>query len=203
MFKNVGKSLKILAKINFVCGLVGVVGVFFVLMEMYYENAFAVLFGVGCFIGFIIIESMFIYGFGELIENSTLIAKVIAPNEFSVSFEKETVVAKDTYNFILSNDESYYIINKNEVTYDKNIIIPNEFNSLPVTEIGNYMFYNHSLESITIPNTIKRIGIEAFACCRDLKHINFNGTRAEWLLIEKGMDWDKYSSEYTIHCIDD
>ena len=55
---------------------------------------------------------------------------------------------------------------------DSDIIIPNEYNGLPVTSIGGQAFKNcNSLKSITISNSVTSIGGSAFSHCTSLTDI--------------------------------
>ena len=72
-----------------------------------------------------------------------------------------------------------------------------------VTEIKNSTFLEcTSLTSITISGNVTSIGASVFRRCSALKSINFNGTKAEWLNIEKGSNWDDNTGNYTVHCTD-
>ena len=52
------------------------------------------------------------------------------------------------------------------------IVIPSEYKELPVTSIAAFGFYQHNtLKSITIPDSITEIGLDAFSCCNSLKNI--------------------------------
>ena len=59
-----------------------------------------------------------------------------------------------------------------------------------------------SLVSITIPNTVTRIGDEAFFNCTNLTSITFKGTREQWNNIKVGSNWSYKTGDYTIHCTD-
>ena len=69
----------------------------------------------------------------------------------------------------LNSGEDGYILtgyNKdryNEYTDGVNLVIPSEYNGLPVVEIGAYALqYNQYIESIVIPDTVTKIGQYAF-----------------------------------------
>jgi hypothetical protein len=53
------------------------------------------------------------------------------------------------------------------------VTIPATINGLPVTGIGDYAFiYNTSLTSITIPDSVTSIGVQAFYYCTDPQWVN-------------------------------
>lgn len=69
--------------------------------------------------------------------------------------------------------------NNNEYKEVKTIIIPNT-----VTEIGDYQFHGfNNITSITIPNSITSIGRLAFAECRSLDKVYYEGTLVDWCSI--------------------
>ena len=73
-----------------------------------------------------------------------------------------------------------------------------------VTCIDDYAFYMCiGLVSINIPDSVSFIGEYAFQGCDFLADINFEGTAAQWEAIEKGLGWDSFIKEYTIHCADE
>jgi hypothetical protein len=73
----------------------------------------------------------------------------------------------------LSTDGTYYILTNasNGGWYATEIVIPTEYNGLPVTEIGVYAFGECVMSSITIPNSITTIGNNAFGDCNNLTDI--------------------------------
>lgn len=79
------------------------------------------------------------------------------------------------------------------------ISIPNN-----VTYIGAGAFDGcANLTEITLSDEITFIGDYALRDCAALKRITFNGTRAQWESIRKGIGWCPQNAEYTLHCADD
>ena len=69
--------------------------------------------------------------------------------------------------------------------------------------IGCDAFYNCSVTSITIPNSVTYIGSLAFRYCSNLTQINFEGTLSRWNEIDKGVNWnDDVSSWCEVCCTD-
>ena len=87
-------------------------------------------------------------------------------------------------------------INGEEVTGA--LIIPDS-----VTSIVDYAFWGCSgLTSITIPDSVNSIGSSAFEGCSRLTDIYFEGTKEQWQAIEKSIDRNKFTGDYTVHCTD-
>ncbi len=70
-----------------------------------------------------------------------------------------------------------------------------------VTAIKDHAFESSRLTSITIPQSVKTIGYDAFQYCPSLETIHYLGTKAQWEAIEKNRYWIS-SESYTIHCTD-
>ena len=82
--------------------------------------------------------------------------------------------------FELNDDGRSYSVVGIGTCKDTNIVIPAEYNDLPVTSIER----------------------EAFWGCESLTSITYKGTKAQWNQIEKGIRWDEDTGNYTIHCTD-
>lgn len=66
----------------------------------------------------------------------------------------------------LSSDETYYSVIGISDDEETTIVIPSEYKGLPVKEIADSAFANHSaLTSITIPDSVTAIGTNAFDGC--------------------------------------
>ena len=59
-----------------------------------------------------------------------------------------------------------YLLNEDAVE------IPAEINGKPVTSIDQYSFYQKTMTSVTIPDTVKKIGESAFYECKKLKNVH-------------------------------
>ena len=78
------------------------------------------------------------------------------------------------------------------------VIIPNS-----VTSIGIYAFRGCTgLTSVTIPDSVTSIGFGAFSDCSGLKYVKFEGTVAEWNVIEKGISWSLFCPFTYVECSD-
>ena len=70
-----------------------------------------------------------------------------------------------------------------------------------LTSIGNSAFSRcSSLTSIELPASVTSIGAYAFQYCSSLASINYNGTKAQWNAIRKGVAWGY--GKYTVYCTD-
>ena len=72
-----------------------------------------------------------------------------------------------------------------------------------VTSISYQAFYNcRSLTKVTIPDSVTTIGPDAFYNCMSLKAINYSGSKKQWELIKKRLNWKNKSLIQIIHCLD-
>lgn len=78
------------------------------------------------------------------------------------------------------------------------VVIPNG-----VTSIEKQSFVGcSSLTSVVIPDSVIVIGNYAFSWCEGLTSIKFEGTTAQWNSISKGKEWNAYSGNCIVYCID-
>ena len=74
--------------------------------------------------------------------------------------------------YTLSNEGNSYLVSGIGSCIDTDIVIPSEYNGLPVTEIGNYAFRAcNSITSVVIPEGVTKIGYMAFGYCSSLTKI--------------------------------
>ena len=84
----------------------------------------------------------------------------------------------------ISSDKSYYIVTGIGVIEGDHLRIPAEFNGLPVKEIGaHFSLHSHSnpgtvdaIKSIELPDTITRIGEQAFRYFKNLESIKLSSS---------------------------
>ena len=74
--------------------------------------------------------------------------------------------------FALSQDGSYYTVTGMGDCIDTDIVIPEEYEGKPVKAIGSYAFSSKSkITSVTIPETVTKIGRDAFYNCQALTKV--------------------------------
>lgn len=79
--------------------------------------------------------------------------------------------------FELNEEGNGYIITAYRCATVAELKIPSYYNNLPVTEIANMVFYNHSeLTKIELPEHLRIIGANAFSSCRNLTGISIPDT---------------------------
>jgi len=128
--------------------------------------------------------------------------------------------------FVLSEDKKSYYIDDFGTCYEYDLIIPSEYNGLPVTKLERNAFnMGEWLTSIIIPDSVTHICKDALSGCFELKSvtlgsgikviemqafegdigltsINYKGTKSQWASVSLGEEWHEGSSIRVIHCID-
>ena len=95
--------------------------------------------------------------------------------------------ASEGLEFELNSDKTSYAVVGISCCTDTNVIIPSQYNSLPVTRISYQAFnYCNSLTSIVIPDSVTSIGDWAFMDCSNLTTVYYTGSEAEWEQIDFG-----------------
>ncbi len=92
-------------------------------------------------------------------------------------------------------DTDYYRVDASEITREgEDVVIPDYVNGIPVKVINSGAFDDGRLRDVYVPNTIEKIGKNAF--CEDNRteypqiQIIFDGTKAEWDALTKESGWD-------------
>lgn len=124
---------------------------------------------------------------------------------------KEIVVQQQVIPVLGSQSFAYSINSDNKTctisglgTYTGSpVLIPVSISSYKVTVIGDNAFAgNKTITEIQLPNTVTRIGAQAFHGCSALTGITFNGTKEQWNAVVKGSGWNGQTGNYIIRCID-
>ena len=116
---------------------------------------------------------------------------------FAINSEATTV---DDLTFELNKDEQSYCVSHCYTSASGELVIPNTYNDLPVTSIGDKAFANcNFLTSVTIPESITCIGGGAFTGCTGLQAVYISDIK-QWLgfnfTIERELD--NYDNAYYI-----
>ena len=99
-----------------------------------------------------------------------------------------SVIWKNSLEFALNTDGNSYSVIGIGSYNDTNLIIPETYNGLPVTCIGESAFYGcGNLTSLTIGKNIETIGNNAFYDCTGLTAIYFNAIAMDDLSVNNGV----------------
>ncbi len=88
--------------------------------------------------------------------------------------EKERIYAElytKGLSYSLNLDKASYSVTGIGSAQDSDIIIPSQYNNLPVTIISNSAFKQTNITSVLIPSSVKKIGNSAFEECLNLKSV--------------------------------
>ena len=81
----------------------------------------------------------------------------------------------DELSFALNSDGQSYCVNGMGSCNDSDLVIPAEYNGLPVTRISDRAFeQKNGIYSITLPSSISTIGDFVFSGCKNLKNVYLN-----------------------------
>jgi hypothetical protein len=118
----------------------------------------------------------------------TVLLGMVGAKAFAYDFEVDGIY----YNYSSDDGNSVYVTYKsrNEVTYTGDIVVPSSVshmgNTYKVVAIGEYAFlqqnvngYYRSITSISLPNTIKTIGVYAFSSNKELGSISIPASVTE------------------------
>lgn len=64
------------------------------------------------------------------------------------------------------------------------------------------IFMGSNITDLKLPGSITKIKSEALRNCSKLKFLRFNGTKAQWSNIEKGVLWNSGTSIVLVNCTD-
>ncbi len=109
-------------------------------------------------------------------------------------------------NFYPHWEGNYFNIDSNGkitgLNCDRNLLPSNLTIPQGVTAIGDKVFAECEMTSVTIPDSVvTSIGNRAFYNCTGLGDIYYAGNETQWEYIQKGVDWDQYDSGRWSHQI--
>lgn len=111
--------------------------------------------------------------------------KTMKTNRYAVKYE-------------LGSDDTYSVEYISE--YIKSCEIPETYNGKQVTEFRGSYFSESSLQTLTLPTSIKKLG-DYLSVGDSGLHVIYKGTKAQWKEIENSDIWSK-ESDVRITCID-
>ena len=77
--------------------------------------------------------------------------------------------------YLLSADETYYILSGRDACEDTKIVIPDMYKGLPVKKIGEKAFYkDKNIVSVIMNNNITEIGVSAFSSCTYMQAVTLS-----------------------------
>lgn len=115
-----------------------------------------------------------------------------------LEYELRTYWDDETHTYI-----SEYIVVGIGDCKDTSIVIPTEYEGIPVTTISYMAFYNlDHITEIYLPASVTKFDVAAFWNCDSLVTFHYEGTVEQWNLIDKGINWDNGLGEYVIICED-
>ena len=80
-----------------------------------------------------------------------------------------------------------------------NVVIPEDYNGLPVKNVSALAFFNEDkVVSITLTNNITMLSSSAFSYCSNFTTFYFLGTEEEWDAINKEDNWAHDLGEYEV-----
>lgn len=118
------------------------------------------------------------YNYGETVKlskwhNVTVVAYAPDRAKTVLTFSAPTYTEESDYRLTkASSTQQYNMVDRCQILNEKVIKVPDEIDSYSVEEIGNWCFVgNKVVEKIIIPESVKKIGMYAFANCPNLKEV--------------------------------
>lgn len=94
---------------------------------------------------------------------------------------------RDPYDNPMNYNPNFFILDENgDVSYNGNTysLLSDVILSDNLEEIGDYVFSNFKITSVTIPASVKKIGSSAFGNCSFLVNLYYNGDVNDWINID-------------------
>ncbi len=111
------------------------------------------------------------------------------------------IVGSVNYTFDVNSDGKSCTITGVTGFSGKELILPDTLDDYTVTAIGEKAFANKSgITTIYIPKSVTKLESKAFNGCSGLTNITYQGTTAQWNVVQKGSEWNANTATYTIYC---
>ena len=112
----------------------------------------------------------------SFVDSGSYTCSVVGIGNYTGRFTFTYTVKECTFSqglaYTRSGDDTYYSVSGIGTCTDTDIVIPAEYNGLPIKQIASYAFENCSnLTSVTIPDSVTSIGSYALRGCRSLTSI--------------------------------
>lgn len=108
---------------------------------------------------------------------SDFINDIVLPEELNSTFETTTgeiIVTGDGFRLQMNSDlESYCIISY--IGSAKKLTIPDSYRGIPITRIGDSVFFRKGIEKVTLSENIVSMGIDVFFECENLQYNVYSG----------------------------
>ena len=158
----------------------------------------------------------------EVINNSSLTIEAGSTSNGYVGYYAKYVINNCNYYFETFYDTTYLI---SCISDDAIIVLPDNYHNCAY-KIYDYAFSGCThltdvtisdnitaiprgafnmccgLNTVTIPDSVTAIGDCAFRYCDNLNTFIYNGTKSQWNLISKVLNWDKDTPDYIVTCTD-
>ena len=110
---------------------------------------------------------------GRIILVILIICTAIVGVVINAQYERERELNRYNLERILLDDGTYEICGMGKYEDKENLVIPSEYDGIPVTSIGEdaFKYYGGVVKSVTIPNSVTRIGDRAFKDCKVLESV--------------------------------
>lgn len=148
-----------------------------------------------------------------LASSEVIDGKLVLTYEDGTTFVAATMPERkptDGFGFELLDNNTYAVyVEEEELAYQDEIVIPDTYDSKPVTTILGWgmavcemssvtipdsittieefaFYFCENLTEVTIPKSVTAIGQGAFDACTDLQYLTYEGTVQEWVNIDGG-----------------
>ncbi len=111
------------------------------------------------------------------------------------------IIGSVNYTFDVNSDGKSCTITGVTDFSGRELILPDTLDGHTVTAIGEKAFANRpGITTVYIPKSITKLESKALSGCSSLTNITYQGTTAQWNMVQKGTEWNTGTAAYTIYC---